>query len=298
VTATTTGSVSGSATVDVIAAAPSTVTVSPSTVGVPAGGTQQFTAVVKDTYGNVNSTATVTWSTNTGSITSGGLLTAPTTPVTGKLVTATSGGASGSASVDVYAAAPASVSISPTSAIVNTTLTKQFTATAKDAYGNVNSTAVISWSATRGAVSSSGLYTAPSSTGADTVTASTNGLSASASVSVQRAVHITSIATYKNNATASSFVHGTDKVDARVTLVDHLGNAAGSVTVTLEWIRPNSNVDHTDTLTSVANGTADAYMTASAPAGSWSVKVTNVSATDTWWNSALDATETQTFTVT
>lgn len=98
----TAGTVSGSAVVTVSPGAPVSVTVSPPTATLTAGGTQQFTAVVKDAQGNVISGAAVAWSADASAGTIGsatGLLTASASGM-GK-VTATVGSVSGTAAVAV-----------------------------------------------------------------------------------------------------------------------------------------------------------------------------------------------------
>ncbi|HUR69405.1 MAG TPA: hypothetical protein VM370_09180, partial [Candidatus Thermoplasmatota archaeon] len=295
----TSGAASASVLVDIIAAAPASVTVSPGIAGVAAGGSASFTATVRDTYGNVNATAGVTWTTTAGSITTGGVLTAQTTAQTGRSVTATTtGSVAGSATVDVYAAAPSTVTVSPSTATLNTLATQQFTATVRDTYSNVNSTATVSWSATRGGITQGGLYTAPTTTGADTVAALSSGVTGTASVTVQKTIHITTMVSYKSNATSESFVKGVDTVEIRTTVVDHLGNAVSGASVTMQWLRPNGNLDHTDTLTTATNGTARAYYTLpnGASPGVWSGSVTALSGTN--MVRTTDTTTTDTFSVT
>ncbi|MCH7986444.1 MAG: hypothetical protein IH847_07660, partial [Acidobacteria bacterium] len=78
-----------------------------------------------------------------------------------------------------------SVSISPTSVSLQTGETQQFTATVTG-----TTTTGVTWSATGGTISSSGLYTAPNTTGTHTVTTTSmadSSSSASANVSVTAA---------------------------------------------------------------------------------------------------------------
>ena len=77
------------------------IAVSPTSVTVNVGGTQQFTATAKDQFGNAIATQpSFTWAATAGTITTGGLFTAPTT--TGSVtVTATSGSSQSSANVNV-----------------------------------------------------------------------------------------------------------------------------------------------------------------------------------------------------
>jgi regulation of enolase protein 1 (concanavalin A-like superfamily) len=78
------------------------IAVSPATANVLAGATQQFTAAATDQFGAAMPTQpTFTWSTTVGTISSGGLLTAPSRGGTGS-VTATAGAASGTAAVQVF----------------------------------------------------------------------------------------------------------------------------------------------------------------------------------------------------
>jgi hypothetical protein len=79
-----------------------TITVSPSTATVNAGATQQFTAAAKDQFGNAYS-ATITWTASAGTITTGGLFTAPTTSGT-ITITAASGSVQGHGTVTVPSA--------------------------------------------------------------------------------------------------------------------------------------------------------------------------------------------------
>ncbi|HEY0007495.1 MAG TPA: proprotein convertase P-domain-containing protein, partial [Tepidisphaeraceae bacterium] len=80
------------------------VSVSPGSALVPAGAQRQFAASATDQFGDAMS-ATFTWSATGGSIDSSGLYTAGATPGSGYGVTATSGGLSATASVEVTAPA-------------------------------------------------------------------------------------------------------------------------------------------------------------------------------------------------
>jgi hypothetical protein len=112
------------------------------------------------------------------------MYTAPGTPCT-DTVTATSAAdntKSASATVTVTAPATVSVSVSPASATLVTGGRQQFTATVSGA-SNTN----VTWAATGGTISSTGLYTAPATPGSYTATATSvadTTKSASASISV------------------------------------------------------------------------------------------------------------------
>ena len=139
-------------------AAPSgvSVSVSPTSAALTSGKTQQFMATVT---GSTNTA--VTWSTTAGSISTSGLLTAPTcTSNMSVTVTATSQAstsASASATVTVTPSGAVAVSISPTNPTISSGGTQQFTASVT---GSTNTT--VTWSTTDGSISTSGLYTAPS----------------------------------------------------------------------------------------------------------------------------------------
>jgi uncharacterized protein (DUF1800 family) len=148
---------------------PVTVTLSPTSVTVATTKTQQFSATVT---GNTNKS--VTWSVNgvtggnstVGTIATSGLYTAPAAvPGAAVQVKATSVAQPSSfATATVTVAPPILVSVSPTTATVQTSKTQQFTATVT---GNANT--AVTWSvngvtggnATVGTISAAGLYTAP-----------------------------------------------------------------------------------------------------------------------------------------
>src|SRR5206468_880250 len=148
------------------------VTISPILATVAAGGTQQFSAVVQNT-----SNTAVTWQVNgvtggnatVGTISSSGLYTAPggaPNPASVMVSAASLADATQSAAAKVTITATTTVSgtISPTSASPYTALFRSFSAVVQ----NTSNTAV-TWqvngvtggNATVGAISSSGLYTAP-----------------------------------------------------------------------------------------------------------------------------------------
>ena len=176
VTATSLADLTASASSSVILGSTSdiTVSVSPAQVTLAAGQQQLFVALVTGT-----TLTNVTWqltgagcgsSSSCGTLTSGGLYSAPAS-VSGSLqvtITATSvADPSKSGSAVVAVASSVAVSISPTEAQVTAGAQKQFTATVT---GTTNS--AVSWSVVGsgcsgvacGSISTSGLYTAPTST--------------------------------------------------------------------------------------------------------------------------------------
>ncbi|HLJ89172.1 MAG TPA: hypothetical protein VKZ53_20305 [Candidatus Angelobacter sp.] len=149
------------------------VVVTPSAATLVEGATQQFSANVA-----------VTWSATCGTITTGGLYTAPgaSGPCT---VTATSGANSGNAAVTVVTG----VVVSPNSVTVPENGTQQFTA-------NV----AVTWSASCGTITAAGLYTAPNATGSCTITAMDDvGHSGMATVTVVPATAVSGYLSWKND---------------------------------------------------------------------------------------------------
>jgi hypothetical protein len=176
------------------------VTVTPSSASAAVNAQQQFSAVV-----NGSSNQTVSWGVNGspgGNSSVGfidlntGLYTAPNSVPSSPTVTvqATSqamSSAVGTASVTITGPPPPpppiSVTISPSSTSVRVGRTRQFTATVQN---TTNQT--VTWSATAGTISASGLYKAPSSVPSPNpvtvtaVSAADNTKSASAKVTITR----------------------------------------------------------------------------------------------------------------
>lgn len=146
----------------------SSVTVSPATPSVTGGTTQQFSATVTGTN---NPGQGVTWAASAGTISAGGLFTAPAATASPQSITITAtsmvdGTKSGSTTVTVPAtgAPPVTytgVSVTPSTATVVGLATQQFSATVS---GTGAFSTTVTWSvdgAGNGTINSSGLYTAP-----------------------------------------------------------------------------------------------------------------------------------------
>jgi hypothetical protein len=157
------------------------VSLSPSTVSLSTGGQEQFTAYVSGT-----SNTAVTWSASGGTVSSGGLYVAPNAAgtYTIKAVSVADPTKSASAIASVSVALPISVSVSPTTVAMPEQWQQQFVAVVS---GSSNTT--VSWSVKQGtgAITQSGLYTAPQAVETDVVTATSQAdstKSASAKVTV------------------------------------------------------------------------------------------------------------------
>ena len=185
----TVGSISGKATVTVLAGPVATITVTPTSQTLVVGATQLFTAVLKDAFGNVLATSP-NWAVSAGggSINSAGLFTAG--PVAGtylNTVVASVGNVSASATVTVTAGALATITVTPGATTLATNATQQFTAAGQDATGNPVVIAP-TWSvaAGGGTISGSGLFTAGTTAGSfpNTVVATMGSVVGTASVTV------------------------------------------------------------------------------------------------------------------
>ena len=252
-------------------APPVAVTISPALVTVPSGGTQQFAATVVNTTNQA-----VTWTATAGTISSGGLFTAPAVSTnTTVTVTATSVSApsqSGSATVTVQATTPppVSVAVSPASSTISSGGTQQFTAIA------VNTTSqAVTWKTSAGTISATGLFTAPVVSTNTTVTVTATSVSApsqsgSATVTVQTTPPPVSVTVAPASATVSS--GGTQQFTATVTNATSRAVSwkatAGTISATGLFTAPmvSTNTTVIVTATSVVASTKSASATATVQA--------------------------------
>ena len=163
VTATSTAdpSQSAAATVAIALAQPVQVSVSPTNATLQQGQTQQFTAAVS---GSAN--RAVTWTATGGTISASGVYTAGSTAGTFQVTATSVADNTKTSSVSVVVKPDVTVTLSPTAATLLPGQTQQFTATVTG-----SSNIAVTWSATGGTISSSGLYTAGTNTGTFGVTA-------------------------------------------------------------------------------------------------------------------------------
>ncbi len=164
-----------------------TVSLTPVSATLGVGGTQLFTATLKDVAGTVLTGRTVTWaSSNTAVATLSGA-TATAVAAGTATISATSGGVIGSATVTVSAIAPvASVTVAPATVSQAVGATTQLAATLTDASGAVLTGRTLTWSSSNPAVatvSASGLEKGITS-GSATITATSEGRSGTAAITV------------------------------------------------------------------------------------------------------------------
>ena len=152
------------------------VELSPAAVVLLPGGVQQFSATGLMSDGSTGSVA-VTWSATGGTVTTGGLYTSGTVEGSFRVIATTDDGAlADTAAVTISVPPPnlVAVELTPPSATLQSGGTQQFTAVGRLSNGSTT-TIPINWSATGGAVSPAGLYTAASTAGAFRVIASSAG---------------------------------------------------------------------------------------------------------------------------
>jgi hypothetical protein len=140
-------------------------TILPTSATVKLGATQQFT-----------SSGATAWIATAGTVSAGGMFTAPTVMPSSSSVTVTATGPGGSASAAVTLQVLNPQTISPVTVSLNLGATQQF-----------SSAGATAWAAGYGTVTTGGLYTAPSSistTGTDTVTATGPNGNATATVTL------------------------------------------------------------------------------------------------------------------
>jgi hypothetical protein len=192
------------------------ITLSPTTAALQVGATQQFTATVT---GSANTVATyAVTEAGGGTITTGGLYTAPAVAGTFHVVatSAADGSKTASAVVTVTTAPVVSIAIAPATASVPTGATQQFTATVTGSANTAVTYAVTE--AGGGTVTAGGLYTAPGATGtfhvvatsaADTSKKSTATVTVTASPATTLAWTDPASGTYqlKKNAGLSTATH-------------------------------------------------------------------------------------------
>jgi hypothetical protein len=189
----------GFASLTVIAASKVTsITVSPSSASVAAGGTQTFTAIAYDQYGQaLSQQPTFSWSVSGGGIIDeeSGLFTAGTTIGGPYTVTASASGIDGTASV-IVTAASTRIAITPSSASVVAGGTQTFSAALYDQNNDlISPQPTFTWNVSGGGnISSAGVFTAENATGGSyAVTASANGINGTAAVTIFAPPSITTV---------------------------------------------------------------------------------------------------------
>jgi hypothetical protein len=192
ITATSEG-IDGTASLTITPTPVATVVVGPTTTAVAVGGVQQMTVATQAASGTPLTDRSVAWESgdlaiatvsNTGMVTATAYTGSATRSV---LITATSEGRSGSASLSITPTPVAATVVSPATASLFVGAARQLTATTLDAASESLAGRTVAWSssdATKATVSGGGLLTAIAA-GNVTVVATSEGKSGSANITVQ-----------------------------------------------------------------------------------------------------------------
>jgi uncharacterized protein YjdB len=271
ITATSEGK-TGTATVTVSAVPVASVAVSPTTLTLEVGGTGPLTATTRDAQNNVLTGRTVTWTSgtpNVATVAPNGTVTA-VAPGT-SIITATSEGKSGTATVTVTAVPVASVTVAPTSASLTIGGTQQVTATPRDAANNALTGRTVTWQSANtnvATVTQAGLITAVGA-GSTTVTATSEGKTGTVAVTVASPV-VGSVTVAPT--TASLAVAATTTLTA--TVRDANGAVMSGTAVTWSSDNPQTAaVSQSGVVTGVQPGTATITATAGGKSGTATITV-------------------------
>jgi uncharacterized protein YjdB len=248
---------SGTSVITVSPVPVSTVVVQPLQDTLNVGGTAQLTAVTKDSIGGVLTGRTVTWGSSdptTASVSASGLVTA--VKVGGATITATSEGKTGNSAITVLQVPVATVTVTPASTTITAGNTAAFTATTKDAQGNVLTGRTVTWGSNNTAaatVNSSGVATGVAA-GVATITATSEGQSGSATLTVNP-VPVATV-TIQPPSPDTVFIGYTTQLSA----VTKDGNGVVLTGRVVTWQSDNTSaatVDGTGLVTGVAAGVAN-----------------------------------------
>lgn len=259
------------------------VTVSPATVSLAVGGTQQLTASAVDTRGNALSSPAPVWTTSDGnkvSVNSSGLVQALAAGTATITATVTTSGATKSATAVVTVAAPptaASITVSPTTSdtVYSFGDTRAFAATVRDSAGTVLSTAPVTWSIDKSSVATlsqtSGASTnaVASGNGTAVLTARTGSLSGTATLIVrQRAAKLLASPSTVTLAPGGTAQLSAAAQDARGNDVSGLGAPQYTSSDTTKV-----RVSASGLISAVAAGTATVSVSENTPDGALSASV-------------------------
>jgi uncharacterized protein YjdB len=234
--------------------------------------------VPRDGGGQVLTGRTVTWTSGApglASVSGTGLVTGIAAGTA--VILANVEGVVASATVSVGSVAVASVSVSPTSANLTVGGTASFTATLRDAAGNVLSGRVVGWSSSDQAVatvSQSGQMTAVGA-GSATITATAEGQTGTATVTVAPGGPGPIVSITLSPSTLTLAVGGTQALTA--TALDAQGNVVSGAAIT--WSSGNNavaTVSQSGVVTAVAPGTVVITAASGTVTGSATVTVQQV----------------------
>ena len=254
------------------------ISIAPPTIALQAGKTLQITATPRDSAGNALNGLATTWSssdTNIAKISTTGMLTARSEGSASVHVEI--GGKSADAPVGISKAPVASVSVSPSAPSVAVANTLQFTASTRDASGNVLSGRTISWSSSNTAVAtiSAAGVAGGVTVGTATITATSEGVSGQTILTVTTTAPPPPppVATLTVSLGSSTVMTG-QGTQATAVLKDAGGNVLTGRVIT--WSSSNTavaTVNASGAVTSLAAGTAKITATSEGKSGFASLTV-------------------------
>ena len=259
----TSGTKSGTATINVAAVPVASVTVTPTPDTVTLGGTVQLTATLKDSAGNTLTGRSVTWqSLNAGvaTVSASGLVTS--VGVGTAAISATAGGKTGLAEVTVNQVPVGSVTIAPLNDTVAVGAQKQLAVTVLDANNHPITNPAVTWSSTNNGVaivSSTGLLQGVTTGTAQIIAASGGKADTNTTLVVPASVATVNVSIASSTiavggatvVTATSKDGGGNVLPGRA--VAWSSGAAGTAGVSAGGVDPNTQLD-TATVTGVAIG--------------------------------------------
>ena len=270
------GTATGSVLVTCQAPTVTSVVVTPPNPALPAGSTVQLTATANFSFGlPQNVTSTAIWSSSNSNVAtvSGGLVTCLAGVNNSAMITATSGGASGSTTVNCQAPVLQSIVVTPANPTLAAGSTVQLTATANFSFGppqNVTSTAIWSSSNSSVATVSHGLVTCVAGVNNSAmITATSGGGSGSTLVNCQAPVLVSIAVTPVSSGETSEIPNGgTQQMTATGT---YSFGAKRNITSLVTWTSSSTSVatvSSTGLLTCKhRNTTSDGNTTISARSG-------------------------------
>lgn len=271
------GQTTGSTTLTVTNPTLVSISVTPSSVSIAVGATQQFTAT--GTYSNgstQNLTESVTWSssnTSVATIASTGLATAKSAGST--TIQAASGTVAGSTTLSVTGSTLTSISVTPSNASIAVGSTQQFMATGNYSDGSQqNLTGSVTWSSSSASVAmiaSTGLATAKGG-GSTTIQATSGTISGSTTLTVTTPTLVSIAVT---PASVSTIVGGTQQFTATGS---YSNGSTQNLTASVTWSSSSTSVAtiaSTGLATAKGAGSTTIQATSGAISGSTTLTVTN-----------------------
>ena len=274
ITATSEGK-SGTSAITVTKIPVGSVTVTPATKALLVTQTVALAATVKDSVGNVVTDRVVTWGSSNpavATVSPAGLVTA-VAPGTAT-ITATSETKSGTSTITVSLVPVASVAVSPLSAGIRVSATRQLTAATLDSIGGVLTGRVVTWASsdpTVATVNSTGLVTGVAP-GTATITATSEGKSGTSAITVTK-IPVGSVTV----APTSKALFVTQTFALTATVRDSTGAIVTDRVVT--WGSSNTSVATVSSaglVTAVAPGTATITATSETKSGTSTITVSLV----------------------